>query len=320
LLRRYSPPVLAQLFWAVNFVVADRVVAEFTPLELTFLRWLGAFPLLLVIAIWLERADRQKWRTALSEWWLHLIQAALGMVGYTLFLYSALDTTSPVTASVITAINPAVIALAAVIFLGERIRRMGVLGIVISFVGVLIVVLAAGPGAGGGSGIAVAPGDLLVLGAITVWTMYVIISRRIRTPPITATTVQVGLSVVMLLPVMAFVGIQATPSTEGVIGLVVIMIFPSALAYLLWNIAVTQLGPSRTGVFLNLLPLFTAAIALTLGDVITIWQILGGAIVLAGVYLTTRPGSTVVPLVAPIVSDDPADATSGSADEPPARE
>jgi drug/metabolite transporter (DMT)-like permease len=68
------------------------------------------------------------------------------------------------------------------------------------------------------------------------------------------------------------------------------------------------------------LPLFTAAIALTLGDVITIWQILGGAIVLAGVYLTTRPGSTVVPLVAPIVSDDPADATSGSADEPPARE
>ena len=304
--------MLAQLFWAMNFVVADRVVAEFTPLELTFLRWLGAFPLLIVIAIWLERSDRQKWRTALKEWWLHIIQAALGMVGYTLFLYSALDTTSPVTASVITAINPAVIALAAVIFLGERIRRMGVLGIVVSFIGVLVVVLAAGPDSTSSTGIAVAPGDLLVLGAITVWTIYVIISRRIQTPPITATTVQVGASVLMLLPVMAVVGIQATPSTEGIIGLVLIMIFPSALAYLLWNVAVTQLGPSRTGVFLNLLPVFTAAIALALGDAITIWQVIGGAIVLAGVYLTTRPGATVPAAVTPIVRD--------AEPEPPPRE
>ena len=304
--------MLAQLFWAMNFVVADRVVAEFTPLELTFLRWLGAFPLLIVIAIWLERSDRQKWRTALKEWWLHIIQAALGMVGYTLFLYSALDTTSPVTASVITAINPAVIALAAVIFLGERIRRIGVLGIVVSFIGVLVVVLAAGPDSTSSTGIAVAPGDLLVLGAITVWTIYVIISRRIQTPPITATTVQVGASVLMLLPVMAVVGIQAAPSTEGIIGLVLIMIFPSALAYLLWNVAVTQLGPSRTGVFLNLLPVFTAAIALALGDAITIWQIVGGAIVLAGVYLTTRPGATVPAAVTPIVRD--------AEPEPPPRE
>lgn len=275
----------------MNFVVADRVIAEFTPLELTFLRWLGAFPILFVLTLWIERQHRDKWQLAAKEWWIHLIQAVLGMVGYTLLLYAALDTTSPVNASVISAVNPALIALAAVVVLGERIRRGGVLGIVISFIGVVIVVLLGGPS--GPASLSIVPGDLLLLGAIATWTAYVIISRRIQTPPITATTVQVGLSALMLAPVMAVVGIHAQPSAEGWWGLALIIIFPSALAYLLWNVAVTQLGPSRTGVFLNLLPVFTAIIAVALGDSITVWQVIGGLIVLAGVYLTTRPGATI---------------------------
>lgn len=287
LLRRYSPAVLAPLFWAVNFIVADRAIAEFTPLELTFFRWLGAFPILLVIALWMDRKHRDKWRTAAREWWIHVVQAVLGMVGYTLLLYAALETTSPVNASVISAINPAIIALVAVVVLGESIRRSGVLGIGISFIGVVIVVLLGG--AGGLSNVQIVPGDLLVIGAIVAWTAYVIISRSVKTPPITATTVQVGLSAVILLPVMAVVGIQATPTVEGWWGLAIIIVFPSALAYLLWNVAVSNLGPSRTGVFLNLLPVFTAAIAVALGDALTLWQVVGGVIVLAGVYLTTKP-------------------------------
>ncbi len=315
LLRRYSPAVLAQLFWAMNFVVADRVIAEFTPLELTFLRWLGAFPILLVITLWIERDRREKWRLAAREWWIHIIQAVLGMVGYTLLLYAALETTSPVNASVISAFNPALIALAAVVVLGERIRRGGVLGIVISFVGVVIVVLLGGPS--GPADLSIVVGDLLILGAIMTWTAYVIISRRIKTPPITATTVQVGLSALMLAPVMAIVGFQAQPTAEGWWGLAIIIIFPSALAYLLWNVAVTQLGPSRTGVFLNLLPVFTAIIAVTLGDAITVWQVIGGLIVLAGVYLPTRPGATIPGPTAGVAAAAP---VPDAPDEPRARE
>ncbi|WP_168915233.1 DMT family transporter [Microcella flavibacter] len=284
-LRRYSPPVLAQLFWASNFVVAAIVVDEFSPLELTFLRWVGALPILLVLAQLLERP---RWRDALREWPRHLLQAALGMVGYTLFLYAALATTSPVTASVISAINPAVIAIAAVIVLGERIMALGIAGIVVSFAGVLVVVLT---GQGGGE-LAFSSGDLLMLGAIAVWTAYVILGRTVRTPPITATAIQAGMSILLLGPVVAIVGFGATPSGSGWLGLAWIIVFPSALAYLFWNIAVSTLGPSRTGVFLNLLPVFTALIALLFGDVITIGQVVGGLIVLAGVSLTTRPGAT----------------------------
>lgn len=298
-LRRFAPPVLAQLFWATNFIFGARLIEEFTPVELTTYRWLGALPLLLLIAWWLERPD---WRAAWREWGWHLLQALLGMVGYTLFLYAALETSSSVNAGVISAMSPATITIAAVILLGERVTRIGVAGIALSIVGVLLVVLA---GQSGASGLAVSVGDLLLVASVVVWTAYVIVSRRLRTPPITATAVQVALSVAVLLPVLAIIGAPAEPTAAGWFGLAWIIVFPSALAYLLWNIAAATLGPAKTGVFLNLLPVFTTIIALGLGDVVTVWQIVGGVIVLVGVYLATRPPR--VPADPPLVADGAAE-------------
>lgn len=298
-LRRFAPPVLAQLFWATNFIFGARLIEEFTPVELTTYRWLGALPLLLLIAWWLERPD---WRAAWREWGWHLLQALLGMVGYTLFLYAALETSSSVNAGVISAMSPATITIAAVILLGERVTRIGVAGIALSIVGVLLVVLA---GQSGASGLAVSIGDLLLVASVVVWTAYVIVSRRLRTPPITATAVQVALSVAVLLPLLAIVGAPAEPTAAGWFGLAWIIVFPSALAYLLWNIAAATLGPAKTGVFLNLLPVFTTIIALALGDVVTAWQIVGGVIVLVGVYLATRPPR--VPADPPLVADGAAE-------------
>lgn len=294
-LRRFAPPVLAQLFWATNFIFGARLIDEFTPVELTTYRWLGALPLLLLIAWWLERPD---WRAAWAEWKWHLLQAMLGMVVYTLFLYAALETSSSVNAGVISAMSPATITIAAVILLGERVTRIGAAGIALSIVGVLLVVLA---GQSGASGLTVSIGDLLLVGSVLVWTAYVIVSRRLRTPPITATAVQVALSVAVLLPLLAITGAPAQPTAEGWFGLAWIIVFPSALAYLLWNIAAATLGPSKTGVFLNLLPVFTTIIAIALGDVVTVWQIIGGVIVLVGVYLATRPPR--VPASPPLYAD-----------------
>ncbi len=287
--------MLAQLFWATNFIFGARLIDEFTPVELTTYRWLGALPLLLLIAWWLERPN---WRAAWGEWKWHLLQAMLGMVGYTLFLYAALETSSSVNAGVISAMSPATITIAAVILLGERVTRLSAVGIALSIVGVLLVVLA---GQSGASGLAVSIGDLLLVGSVLVWTAYVIVSRRLRTPPITATAVQVALSVAVLLPLLAITGAPAQPTAQGWFGLIWIIIFPSALAYLLWNIAAATLGPSKTGVFLNLLPVFTTIIAIALGDVVTVWQIVGGVIVLAGVYLATRPPR--VPADPPLYAD-----------------
>ncbi len=272
---------LTNLFWAGNYVFGEMVTREITPISLTFFRWAFAVLPLLVLAWLIERAD---WRAALREWKLHLLQSVLGLTGYTLLLYAALGLTGAVNAAVISAINPATIALAAAIVLHERLNRVQVLGLVVAFVGVTVVLT------GGDIGLLLAQGfgvgDLLVVGSVLAWTVYSLVSRRLVTPPITATAVQAAFAVVTMLPLIAVTGVTLPSSAAGAMGLAYIVVFPSMAGYVLWNIGASKVGPARAGIFLNLLPVFTVAIALGLGATLELPVVAGGALVIAGVYLT----------------------------------
>ncbi|MGH3703619.1 MAG: DMT family transporter [Agromyces sp.] len=283
--RAYLALTLASLFWAGNYISGEMVTAEISPVSLTFWRWAFAALPLLVLAWAIERPD---WRGVVREWPWHLLLSVLGLTGYTLFLYTALGLTGAVTASVISAINPATIALAAAIFLHERLRGVQIVGLVVAFLGVTVVLT-------GGDVLAVLRqgfriGDLLVVGAVIVWSAYVIVSRRLATPPITATAVQAVIAVVTMLPLVAAVGVALPTSAGGIAGLAYIVIFPSMLGYALWNLGAAAVGPARAGIFLNLLPVFTVLIALVLGQSLEPVAMAGGALVLLGVYLTLRVG------------------------------
>lgn len=279
--RVYLFLALANLFWAGNYVFGEMVTREVSPISLTFFRWLFAFVPLIALAWLLERPN---WRTAMREWKLHLLQSVLGLTGYTLLLYAALGLTGAVNAAVISAVNPATIALGAAIFLRERLTRVQVAGLVVAFIGVTVVLT------GGDLGLLVeqgfGAGDLLVIGSVLAWTVYSLISRRLVTPPITATSVQAAFAVVTMLPLIAVTGVSLPASPAGALGLAYIVVFPSMAGYALWNIGASKVGPSRAGIFLNLLPVFTVAIALAFGATLELPAVIGGALVIAGVYLT----------------------------------
>ncbi len=277
--------VLANLFWAGNFVVGALVVGQVSPISLTFSRWFCAAFLLVPLAWMLERVS---WRRALAEWRLHALQSALGLVGFTLLLYWALGFTTPMTAAVISAANPAMIALAAALFLGNKLGAARIVGLVLSFTGALVVL-------SGGSIARVIengfnPGDLLVVAAMLVWTAYTLVGRRLTTPPVTATAVQAVFAVILLAPFVLIFGLQLPTDAAGFAGLAYIVLFPSVGAYALWNLGARSLGPARAGVFLNLLPVFTVLISVLLGQELTPALIGGGALVVAGIWLTSRRG------------------------------
>jgi drug/metabolite transporter (DMT)-like permease len=257
------------------------VTREISPISLTFFRWAFAVLPLLAIAWLIERPD---WRVALREWPVHLLQSALGLTGYTLLLYAALGLTGAVNAAVISAINPATIALAAAIFLHERLGRVQVLGLIVAFIGVTVVLTSGDVGQILEQGFGV--GDLLVIGSVLAWTVYSLISRRLATPPITATAVQAVFAVATMVPVIAITGVSLPATGAGALGLAYIVIFPSMAGYALWNIGASKVGPARAGIFLNLLPVFTVIIALAFGATLEPPAVIGGALVIVGVYLT----------------------------------
>lgn len=288
--RLYVPAVFAMAFWATNFAFAPVVLESIGPIQLTGVRWFIAIVVLVPLAMVMEKATRA---VIVSEWKTHVVQALLGYVGYTLLLYYALGVTSPVTAAVLISLNPATIAIAARFVLHENLSTRTVIGIAISFVGAVLVVL--------GSGIAgeftVSYGDVLLLLATVLWTAYSMVSPRIKTPPITATAVQAGISAIIMAPVMVIdiaLGNGAWLNLDGFdwLGILWIGFIPSAGAYFLWNISSDLIGPTRTGAFLNLIPVFTALLVIAVGGSVTPTQLAGGALVLLGVTVANRTART----------------------------
>ncbi|WP_394552620.1 DMT family transporter [Agromyces sp. MMS24-JH15] len=299
--RVYVFLALANLFWAGNFVFGALVGSQVPPASLTFFRWVFAAVPLVVLAWVLERPD---WRLALREWKQHLLQSVLGLTGYTLLLYTALGLTGAVTASVISAINPAMIALGAALVLRERLSGIQGVGIALAFVGVTIVLTGGDVGSVLANGFGV--GDLLVVASVVAWTVYSLISRRLRTPPVTSTAIQAVFATVTMLPVVAITGLTPPADLGGVVGIAYIALFPSVLGYAFWNIGAARVGPTRAGIFLNLLPVFTVVIAVALGESLELAAAIGGALVLAGVTLTLRvprQRATDVPVEASIDTD-----------------
>lgn len=276
--------VLANLFWAGNYVFGKYVVSEMTPIQMTFVRWLLAVLILFPLAQVLEKP---KWGQVWKRWKILLIMSLLGIVGYNVLLYEALRFTTSLNAALVNSINPAVIAIFAVWFLKEKLSVTNSLGLVISLFGVLLVLTH-------GALLQIFTihynqGDLLMLLAITVWTFYTLIGKKLgNVPPIAATAVSATLGLIVLLPFFLTSGFSYRLSQTATIGIIYIVLFPSVCSFVFWNSAIRVIGASKAGIYLNMLTVFTALISLILGKPITLPQIMGGVLVIIGVYLTNR--------------------------------
>lgn len=276
--------VVTTLFWAGNYIFGKYLITEITPLWITFFRWLLALFFLFPIAYFLEKP---KWQLIKKAWLPLISMGLLGIIGYNMVLYSALEYTSSTNAALVSALNPAVIVLFSVFLLRERITQLQTLGIVISLIGAFVVITQ------GNFGQILQhqynKGDLFMLGAVVIWTLYSMVGRRLTTvPPITATAFSALIATLILAPFAIAQGIDVTkigPLT--ITGILYMAIFPSVFSFIFWNMSIRAIGVSQAGIFLNLIPVFTALISGILGEQITGTQILGGLIVFMGVYLTT---------------------------------
>lgn len=276
--------VVCNLFWAGNYVFGKFVIAEMTPFWITYSRWALAVLLLYPIARLLEPPLR--WEAVKKDWLLLSGMGLTGIIGYNVILYSALQYTTPTNAALVSAVNPGLIVVFSVLINKERISRLQLGGFVISLLGALVVLT-------NGSFARILEarynsGDLLMLAAVLVWTFYTLLSRKLSTPPITATTLSTAIAVALMSPFAVYQGLDiGAIGPVAVAGIAYMVLFPSIGSFVFWNIAVRAVGSSKAGVFLNLIPVFTAGISVMLGERISAAQLLGGLLVFCGVYLTT---------------------------------
>ena len=291
----------APLFWAGNWVIARVLVAGVvTPLEITVVRWtLGALILLPII----RRQEGRLPRLDGRGWAGVALGALLGMVAYTLLQYEALRYTQAINGTLIFSGTPAFTLVLAAALLGERWGAAQVAGILLTLLGVLAILT--GGSIQALSRLAVNTGDALMLAASWAWAGYTVLARVLarRMSSLTLTAYAMAVAAVLLAPVQLWQWYRGGGGLPAVLAggfgprwlavaaaLVYIGVFASAAAYVFWGEGVRRVGAAVGSVFGNLLPVFTALLAIVfLDERLTAAHVAGSLGVMGGVYLTARP-------------------------------
>jgi len=292
----YLIAVLPPLFWAGNFLLARMFRNEIPPLQMSFWRWAIAMVILLAFFGPGLRAHLHVMR---AEWARLCLLALLGITAFNAFVYSALHYTTVINGSLVNTMLPVITFILALIILGDRISLRQGVGVLLAFLGALVVITQ-------GSwqqlaSLSLNKGDLLVLCGTTCWALYTVLLRwrPSKLPPMVFLTVVVILGVLFHIPFVAWeiAEVGTFSPTWGRLGaLLYFAVFASILAYICWNKAVATIGPGKTGTFMYLLPFFSAVLAIVfLGERLELFHVVGIALILAGVVLVTRPARQPAP-------------------------
>jgi drug/metabolite transporter (DMT)-like permease len=279
---------VAPMCWAGNIVLGKGVATLIPPVALAFWRWAVAFLILLPLTWPYVKRD---WKTAVAGWKILALLALFGVTSFNTLLYMAMHTTTAINGALIQTTMPAVIIVISLVLYGERVSWIQAAGVALCVVGAGVVVLKGRWQAL--IDMALVQGDLLMIVAVVLYALYsALLPKRPAMHPVSFMTYTFGLGCLGLLPLylgeMSVVGpFTLTIGVAGSIGYVAL--FPSIVAYFCWNRGVAVIGANRTGLFINLIPVFAAVLAiLFLGESLKPFHLAGMALILAGFVMFNR--------------------------------
>ena len=254
---------LATLGWGSNTIASRLAVGEVSPMLLIFFRW--GFVVVILLSLY--------WRQMIDEWpiirprlkWL-LIMGGCGLSLFNAFFYIAAHSTTAVNLGIIQSTMPGMILLGSFMFFGDRINRLQFSGLLLTLLGVGVIVTQ-------GSleqlmQLTFNHGDLLMIFACSFYAMYTV-GLKSR-PKISGMVMLAYFSVaafLMTIPLMIFESFiygTVMPGVKGFAIVFYIAIVPSFLSQIFFMRGVDLIGPGSAGLYANLVPIFSAIMAVLL--------------------------------------------------------
>lgn len=288
--KAYVLLALTTLFWAGNSIAGKLAVGHVSPMVIVTLRWSAV-----MIALFLFKREQiaADWAAIRPRLGYLLVLGALGFTAFSVALYYALIYTTAINSSILQGGMPLFVFAASFALFSTRVVAEQLLGFLLSFVGVSVI--AASGDLANLLQLNINFGDALVLCAIGAYGVY---TAALRSKPaihwasmMFVLCMGATLAALPMLAVEVAQGAMIAPDRFGWSIIAYIVLFPSLLSQVFYIRAVELIGSNRAGLFINLLPLWGALLAVTLiGESFYLYHGVALALILLGIGLAEYGG------------------------------
>lgn len=279
----YGIVILAMFFWSMTYIWYKIVFAELNPITVMTFR-LGISTVLLFLFSFLIGKLKIPYKADLL--WFILLSFFQPFLYFLAESYGVSLVSSTVSAVIISTI-PVFTPIAAYLFLKQTISKLNIAGILVSFVGVLMVVLGRDLHFDGSI-----KGIVFLFCAVLSALGYAVIIGKLTHKYSTFTLIswQNALGFIWFLPLFFIIDFEHFKQAEFtqpiILNLIYLAVLGSSVAYIFFTYGIKHLGITKASLFTNLIPIFTAALAFYyLGEQLTLFKFAGIIIVISGLLL-----------------------------------
>ena len=282
--------VLAALFWSGNFIVGKfATLFEIPPLTLNVFRWISVW-FILIPFTYKEIYNNLSY---IKKNWL--VIGFMGVITISTFnsvVYFALNYTQVINAVLMLAAIPAATIVLSSLMKIEKTNFFQILGLLLSIIGIGSII-------SNGDiqkiiSLSFNKGDLWMLVCVVTWSLYTTLLKKYKFKFSQFTLIQLMVSVGILFLIPQFfyeksIGLELNLNKAFFLILFYVVVFPAIAAYYCWQKGVQIIGPNRSTMFVQLMPLFSAVMAIIIfKEKFELYHFAGAAFILTGIYLSNK--------------------------------
>lgn len=282
--------VLASLCWSGNFIVGKfATLFEIPPLTLNTFRWISVWLILIPFTfkeIYKNLAYIKKNLLAI---------AFMGVITISTFnsvVYFALNYTQVINAVLVLAIIPAVTIVLSALMKVEKSNIFQIFGLILSIIGVGSII-------SNGDvqrivSLSFNNGDLWMLVCVLSWALYstLLKKNKFKLSQFSLIQIMVSVGVIFLIPQYFYeqsIGLELNFNKAFFLILFYVVVFPAIVAYYCWQKGIEIIGPNRATMFIQLMPLFSAVMAIIIfKEKFELYHFVGATFIVSGIYLSNK--------------------------------
>lgn len=288
--------ILTMLIWAANFYFVKIALAYYSPMGVAAWRFLFAVIVLIVVMMIQQKTLKLGFDFSKKEWWYLFLTAFLGTFLTMYFFNKGLMTASPINGSLIIATSPVFTAVFARFLVKRKLSVLQWFSIFLSIFGVTILLVKGDLNELLALQISSGDGYIILMSIVLSLAQIMVTKHLGHVDSILITTVTCTMAFLLFtacsLPEIMTVSIPS----DGYfwISILFMGILGTGLGYVAFYLSIIELGATKTTLFMNLIPFFVVIIALFFGEPILISQLIGGAIIILGLWIFNRENQKVV--------------------------